>query len=191
LELSKKGEDEGLMIHKIIDSKTPKNGIQSKYHISKKLLGAGGFGQVLKINSLSDPNLYFACKIINKKEKNIDVDEVKNEIKILKSLDHPNIISYIDMYEDLKYIYIITELCQGGDLFDLIKGQIESKGSFTESDVSKMMKTLLNAINYLHIHKIAHRDIKPENIMIGDDNNLKLIDFGLSEQVREKKFTEL
>lgn len=95
------------------------------------------------------------------------------------------------MYEDNKYIYIITELCQGGDLFDFIKDHILNKGSFTETDVSKMMRTLLNAINYLHIHKIAHRDIKPENIMIGDDNNLKLIDFGLSEQVREKKFTEL
>lgn len=65
------------MVHKMIDPKTPSEGIQSKYFISKKLLGAGGFGQVLKIRSLSDPNLYFACKIINKKEKNIDVTEVK------------------------------------------------------------------------------------------------------------------
>jgi len=181
-------EEEDICIPIIVKNKPhQKKGIQAKYHITPKVLGAGGFGKVFKINSLADPNIVFASKMIYKRDKNVDIEEVKQEIDILKTLDHPNIIKYIDTFEDQKYIYIISELCPGGELFTQISEVMNQKGHYSESEAAGAIKTILKAVNYIHSKKIAHRDIKPENIMIGDDGHLKLIDFGLSEQMNDQK----
>ena len=110
-----------------------------------------------------------------------------DEITILKNLDHPNIIKYFETYENNKYFYIVMEYCAGGELFDVIAKKAQKEGSFNESEAAEMMKKLLKAINHCHSQNIAHRDIKPENIMITEDGDLKLIDFGLSKQVKNKK----
>ena len=111
------------------------------------------------------------------------MEEIEEEIRILRELDHPNIVKYFETFEDVNYVFIVTELWSKGDMYDLIKKKVETEGWFTELEAASMMKTLLKAVNHCHSMGIAHRDIKPENIMIGDDGNLKLIDFGLSKQV--------
>lgn len=104
---------------------------------------------------------------------------LKNEIAILKDLDHPNIVKMYEFLEDEKRIYIVTEICKGGELFD----EILNRSKFDESDAAIVMKQLLSAVNYCHSKKIVHRDLKPENILLEQDKDLekiKIVDFGTS-----------
>lgn len=107
------------------------------------------------------------------------MEMLKNEIAILKDLDHPNIVKMYEFLEDDKRIYIVTEICKGGELFD----EILSRSKFDESDAAIVMRQLLSAVNYCHSKKIVHRDLKPENILLEQDKDLekvKIVDFGTS-----------
>jgi calcium-dependent protein kinase len=101
-----------------------------------------------------------------------------NEAKIVRGCDHPNIVKYYETYDDTSYIYLVMELCSGGDLFD----NIINKGSaMSESEASLIINKLMKALNYCHSNDIMHRDIKPQNIVIGDDGEFKLVDFGFAK----------
>jgi calcium-dependent protein kinase len=100
------------------------------------------------------------------------------------TVDHPNIIKFYEVYEDLQYIHLVMELCTGGELFE----QLIRKGRYSESEAAKLMYSLLHAVTHLHSLDIAHRDLKPENIILStkeEDSDIKIIDFGLA-----KKFLE-
>jgi len=108
-----------------------------------------------------------------------EMEMLKNEITILKDLDHPNIVKMYEFLEDEKWIYIVTEICKGGELFD----EILNRSKFDESDAAIVMKQLLSAINYCHSKKIVHWDLKPENMLLEQDKDLekiKIVDFGTS-----------
>ena len=111
------------------------------------------------------------------------------EIDILKNLDHPNILRLYEVFEDKKYIYLVTEYCQGGELFD----EIISRQRFNEKDAAVIVKQLLSAIAYCHSKKVCHRDLKPENILIDNKETLsiKLIDFGTSQRFEDEEKMEL
>ena len=118
---------------------------------------------------------------------------INKEINILKSLDHPNIIKVYEFYSSAKYIYIINELCTGGELFDKI---VEVK-YFSESAACNIMRQLLSAVAYCHEKGVIHRDLKPENILIESSEekdkeffHIKVIDFGTCEILKKKKLTE-
>lgn len=103
------------------------------------------------------------------------------EIENLRSMEHPNILSLYESFEDDVNFYIVTELCEGGELFD----EVERRGRFSERDAIEVMRALLAAINYCHQKKIMHRDLKPENILLEskrDFSQIKIIDFGASKQ---------
>ena len=119
--------------------------------------------------------------------------EILKQINILKTLDHPNIIKIYEFYSTEKYVYIINELCTGGELFNKI---VEVK-HFTESTACYIMRQLLSAVAYCHDKGVIHRDLKPENILIENseekDNeffHIKIIDFGTCEILKKKKLTE-
>ena len=78
---------------------------------------------------------------------------ITNEIQVLKSLDHPNIIKIYEFYQDDKNYYLITELCSGGELYDRI---IKMK-NFSEAKAAQLMKQVLSAVTYCHNRKIVHR----------------------------------
>ena len=84
-----------------------------------------------------------------------------NEIKILKEIDHPNIIKIIEYYESKWSLYIVTEHLDGGELFD----KIEKKKAFSEKEACEIVSQILSAVAYMHSHNIIHRDLKPENII--------------------------
>lgn len=112
-----------------------------------------------------------------------------NEITILKRLDHPNILRLYEFFQDQKRYFLVTELCNGGELFD----KIADESYFHEQDAAKIIKQVLSAVNYCHQRSIVHRDLKPENILLNRDFNdpkVTLIDFGTAASLTPgKKFT--
>mmetsp|Transcript_56647 Transcript_56647/g.151107 ORF Transcript_56647/g.151107 Transcript_56647/m.151107 type:complete len:544 (-) Transcript_56647:144-1775(-) len=146
-------------------------------------LGEGGYGTVFRASIKGNPDAVRAVKKI-RKELIKSLRALKQEIEVMKGADHPNIVKFYESYEDSKHIYLVMEICEGGELFDRI---IES-GHFTEEQTARCMRQLLRAIRYLHDQRIAHRDLKPENLIFvknkpPDQTPMKLIDFGLAETI--------
>ena len=155
----------------------------------KKLnfLGEGSFAAVYRVqNKYTD--VVCAMKIINKSYNCSPEDEkeIINEINILRSMDHPNVLKIFEFYSNKQSYSIVTELCPGGELFQ----QIIDKGPFNEQYSAYIMYQLFSAVNYCHKMNIIHRDLKPENILIvSKDSNgypyIKVCDFGTSKIVEK------
>ncbi len=135
--------------------------VRVKYHVNSKELGHGHYGVVRKCMDRETKN-WFAIKSIRKaKVKKIEV--LKREIQILREVKHPNIIELVDVFEDAKYLHLVTELCTGGELFDRIIAKSSSpEGHYSEHDAASIIKAILDAIAYCHSKGIVHRDLKPE-----------------------------
>ena len=133
-----------------------------------------------------DSRQTFACKSIDK-SKICRLDYLQREISLLMEMDHKNILGYrmVDIYEDTDYVHIITEKL-GGELFDKIIEHTTDAGCYSEQKTARIMKSLLDAVAYIHSRDITHRDIKPDNIMFEDydEESIVLIDFGLSRKHR-------
>jgi calcium-dependent protein kinase len=108
-----------------------------------------------------------------------------NEIEVLKTLDHPNIIKLFDCYYDRNFYYMVEEYCSG---------YIQREKCFTERKASIIFKQLLSAVNHLHKKNIVHRDLKPENIVFVKTKNndifIKIIDFGASITFKGKNLSQ-
>jgi calcium-dependent protein kinase len=156
--------------------------IENDYTIGD-ICGSGAFATVRKVTNKVSGQVR-ALKII-KKQKGQDSARMYLEVEILKKLVHPNIMQIFEFYEDEKNFYIITELCEGGELFD----QIVDKGSFNEQEAAWVMKQLMSAINYIHTNNIVHRDLKPENILLDTKKNniIKIIDWGTARFFEKNK----
>jgi len=149
------------------------------YDIDKKKLGEGSYGAVSKCKNKST-GVTRAVKSISKAQMK-NLDRFKQEIQIMKIMDHPNIIKLFESFEDHRNIYLILELCTGGELFD----RIIDSGHFTEVQAAIVMQHMFRAIFYMHENKICHRDLKPENFLFTtkepiEKAALKVIDFGLA-----------
>ena len=133
-------------------------------------------------------------KIIQcKSSPDVALTAIKKEINILKSLDHPNIIKVYEFFKTEKYIYIINELCTGGELFE----KIVAVKHFSETVACHIMRQLFSAVAYCHEKGVIHRDLKPENILIENSKemnkdffHIKIIDFGTCEILKKSKLTE-
>ena len=160
------------------------------YYKFGQVIGSGGFAEVRICKKKDDSsNKIFAVKSIYKPSiKQEKLNQLIQEIQLLTSLDHPNIIKFYESYQDEHYFHIIMEHCHGGELFERI---INSKVGFKEYDVAQIIWSLMSAIYYCHSKGVIHRDIKPENILLeglGEDyEGIKVIDFGLSKKFEENK----
>ena len=108
--------------------------------------------------------------------------QLRDEIFIMCQLDHPNIVRVEEVYEAENEIYIVQELCLGGDLFDRLDEQPDFH--YTEAQCAKLVKQMLSAVRYLHSKGIIHRDLKLENFLFSSSDatsELRMIDFGLSK----------
>jgi calcium-dependent protein kinase len=103
-------------------------------------------------------------------------------------IDHPNVIKLYEIFEDKRYIYLVMEMCSGGELFDRIYEKINEHKTYTEKEAARIFKQMMTAICHCHSNKICHRDLKPENLLFlnKSDEDLKVIDFGLSRVFGEK-----
>ena len=162
------------------------NKSKSEYKIGgyliKNNLGEGTFGKV-KLGIYIKTREKVAVKIINKKklkEKN-DQIHLKREIDLLQKINHINIISVYEIFENIDNYYIVMEYCAKGELFNYIV----SKKRLNETEASYYFYQLINGLEYLHSIGISHRDIKPENLLLTNNYILKIIDFGLSNYYYE------
>ena len=123
-------------------------------------------------------NEQVTIKILSKSKLNSTkhIIRIQNEIKILESVNHPNLLKLYQTLEDSDNYYLVTKLADGGELFD----SIVRKKKISENQASIFFTQLIYALEYLESKNIAHRDIKPENLLINNENELILIDFGLS-----------
>ncbi|TRY50796.1 Serine/threonine-protein kinase [Cryptosporidium tyzzeri] len=156
----------------------------NQYYTLENTIGRGSWGEV-KIAVQKGTRIRRAAKKIPKYFVE-DVDRFKQEIEIMKSLDHPNIIRLYETFEDNTDIYLVMELCTGGELFE----RVVHKRVFRESDAARIMKDVLSAVAYCHKLNVAHRDLKPENFLFltdSPDSPLKLIDFGLAARFKPGK----
>ena len=110
------------------------------------------------------------------------------EIAIMKEVDHPNIVKLKEVFFGSRTVYLVMELCEGGELFDQVTNP--SRKGFPEPQAAKLMRDMMSSVKYLHEHNIVHRDIKLENYLFekpGTFSCLKLIDFGLSKHFDENE----
>ena len=162
--------------------------LEDKYEIIKEI-GSGGFSRCLQVKN-KNTGLLYACKELPKKKLS-DYEGLMREVNLMIQLDHPNIIKLYEVYETDKNIYLIMELCTGGELFDRIVENTESGVQFTEKQAADIFKQMMSAINYCHKNGIVHRDLKPENLLyLNKDENspIKVIDFGMSKRFDSKNF---
>ncbi|XP_028765864.1 CDPK-related kinase 5 [Neltuma alba] len=128
-----------------------------------------------------------AVKVIPKAKMTtaIAIEDVRREVKILRALTgHNNLIKFYDAFEDHDNVYIVMELCEGGELLDRI---LSRGGKYSEEDAKAVMVQILNVVAFCHLQGVVHRDLKPENFLYAskDENSeLKAIDFGLSDFVK-------
>jgi calcium-dependent protein kinase len=149
-------------------------------------LGKGSYGSVyLATHRITGDER--AVKVMNvDRITSYYLRKLHTEISILKSLDHPNIIKLQDVFFGKRSVYIVTDLCRGGELFELLNSGKNQGFVFREDRASKLMRDMLSAVNYLHENGIVHRDLKLENFLFEDHNStspLILIDFGLSKHI--------
>mmetsp|Transcript_26093 Transcript_26093/g.75310 ORF Transcript_26093/g.75310 Transcript_26093/m.75310 type:complete len:474 (-) Transcript_26093:156-1577(-) len=178
------GSDDVKFEH-IFTAKNPGR-IEDFYRIDRRKLGEGSYGKVF---------------IAEKKQKDgdgpvravkaIDISKIKDksrfqqEIDIQQHMDHPNIVKLYETFQDAKRVYLVMELCTGGELFDrIVEATTEHEGTaFSEKDAAKYMSQILGAVRYFHSKNFVHRDIKPENFLMQNKTKtaeIKVIDFGLA-----------
>ena len=147
-------------------------------------IGEGSFGKVYKGRRKYTGQIV-AIKFISKKGKSKkELRNLRQEIDILRELNHPNIILMLDFFETKREFCVVTEYAQG-ELFQILEDDKE----LPEDEVQKIAKQLVQALHYLHSQRIIHRDMKPQNILIGAQGTVKLCDFGLPGKCLRKQLS--
>jgi len=168
-----------LLVNKSAFVGSSADNIADSYEFGTKL-GDGSFGTVLRAKNRATGALRAVKLIPRGKVRNLQ--RLESEINLMKNTDHPHIIKLFEVYHDKINIYLVMELCTGGELFDFIV----SKRHLNEEEARLIIVQLLRAVSYLHMHEICHRDLKPENLLFVEPNSinsLKLIDFGMSKMM--------
>ncbi len=138
-------------------------------------IGEGSFGKVYKARR-KNTGFTVAMKFITKHGKSEkDIKNLRQEIGILRKLNHENIILMFDAFETEREFCVVTEYAQG-ELFDIL----QDDQRLPETTVQQIAKQLVKALHYLHSNRIIHRDMKPQNVLIGSNGRIKLCDFGFA-----------
>lgn len=153
-----------------------------KYELGR-LLGQGTFAKVYYARN-TGANQSVAIKVIDKEKitKASLIDQIKREISIMRLVRHPNIIHLYEVMATKTKIYFVLEYAKGGELFDKV-----AKGRLKEDVAWKYFYQLINAVDFCHSRGVYHRDIKPENLLLDENENLKVSDFGLSALTESKR----
>lgn len=146
-----------------------------------RVLGKGSFGSAILIKRKVDGALFVVKEVSLIKMSKKERDEARHECTVLQQLQHPNIVRYIEQFENRNNLYIVMEYCDGGDLAGKVK---ESRGPMKESQMMYYFSQICLAMEYLHSRHILHRDIKTMNVFLMKSGAVKLGDFGISTVLR-------
>jgi calcium-dependent protein kinase len=150
------------------------------------VLGSGISGMVRLITHRSTKVQYAVkCLDLSLVETEEGLQQLREEIYIMCQLDHPNIVRLEEVYESHSEIYLVQELCIGGELFDRLDEQPDYH--YNEAQCARLVKQMLCSVRYIHSKGIIHRDLKLENFLFSStepDSELKMIDFGLSKHFK-------
>lgn len=145
------------------------------------VVGEGRSGAVFIVRHKRNEK-HFACKFLQKVDHNPEA--LQNEVYTLRRLDHPNIVRPFEVLEDSDTVFLLMELCAGGELFD----RIDEEGHLSEASARTFAQQMLSALAYCHANGVVHGDIKPENFLLEtadpDCSRLKLADFGVATCIR-------
>lgn len=159
------------------------NVLMGRYELGR-MLGQGTFAKVYQARNLKTGESV-AIKAMEK-EKILKVgmiDQIKREISVMKLVRHPNVVQLYEVMASKTKIYFAMEYVKGGELFAKV-----AKGKLKEDEARKYFQQLISAVDFCHSRGVYHRDLKPENLLLDDNGNLKVSDFGLSavpEQFRQ------
>lgn len=151
-----------------------------EFYDLKRMLGEGSYAKVhLGVSILCGKKvaikLYEKAKIKTRSSS----ERIFTEIGILRRMNHRNIVNFIEIFQNPKYIFIVLEYANGGDLLHYLK----TKGRFKEYEYRKILQQIIDALEYIHEHKILHRDIKLDNILLTKSGHVKICDFGISRKM--------
>ncbi|PON32411.1 Calcium/calmodulin-dependent/calcium-dependent protein kinase [Parasponia andersonii] len=155
--------------------------LMQRYELGR-LLGQGTFAKVYYARNLKT-GASVAIKIIDK-EKVLKVgmiDQIKREISVMRLIRHPNVVELYEVMASKTKIYFVMEYAKGGELFNKV-----AKGKLKEDVARKYFQQLICAVDYCHSRGVCHRDLKPENLLLDENGNLKVSDFGLSALAESK-----
>jgi len=154
---------------------TKKNSVGQ--YVLGKTIGEGTFGKV-KLGTHISTGEKVAVKILEREriKEVADVERVAREIHILKIIQHPHIIKLYEIIETPEQLFLIMEYCNGGELFD----HIVECGRVPEARACKFLQQLIAGVEQIHKINVVHRDLKPENLLLDENSNIKIVDFGLS-----------
>ncbi|KAJ8751512.1 hypothetical protein K2173_016741 [Erythroxylum novogranatense] len=156
--------------------------LTQRYEVGR-LLGQGTFAKVYYARSIKT-NQSVAVKVIDK-DKVLRVglvDQIKREISVMRMVRHPNIVQIYEVMATKSKIFFVLEYAKGGELFNKV-----AKGRLKEDVARKYFQQLINAVDFCHSRGVYHRDIKPENLLLDENENLKITDFGLSALAESKR----
>ncbi|KPU79222.1 uncharacterized protein Dana_GF17461, isoform G [Drosophila ananassae] len=150
--------------------------LRQRFDIIKKL-GQGTYGKVqLGINKETGQEVAIKtikkCKI----EAEADLVRIRREVQIMSSVQHPNIIHIYEVFENREKMVLVMEFAAGGELYDYLS----ERKVLSEEEARRIFRQVATAVYYCHKHKICHRDLKLENILLDENGNAKIADFGLS-----------
>jgi serine/threonine protein kinase len=148
-----------------------------EYHLGKTL-GKGSCA-VVKLGTHNKTGKQAAVKIMRPKTLR-EQKEVLREVEALQRLDHPHIIRLDKAIRENGYTCLVLELGKGGELFEYIM----QSGKLGEAEARAMFRQILSGVQYCHAHLVAHRDLKPENLLLDENGNIKISDFGLSNVLK-------
>merc|ERR1711962_746841 len=164
-------------------SNTPQ--VKIGHYILGETLGIGTFGKV-KVGFHQLTGHKVAVKILNRQKiKNLDVvGKIRREIQNLKLFRHPHIIKLYQVISTPTDIFMVMEYVAGGELFDYIV----KHGKLTEDKARRFFQQIMSGVEYCHRHNVVHRDLKPENLLLDQNLNVKIADFGLSNMMTDGEF---
>lgn len=149
-----------------------------------KFLGKGSYGSVYKVKRISDEKIYAVKETDVKGMSQAEREEAVNEIRLLASVKHPNIVEYNEAFLDGNRLCIVMEYASEGDFSGVIKKQQAQRRPFEEQEIWNYFIQIARGIGALHDMKVLHRDIKPGNIMVADGKRLTIGDLGIAKLLK-------